>query len=151
MKYNTQPHPFKLTECQDESSMLIRIENVSYTTANQRATGVAVSAIGLLGVPVAMVSAGLPFYAFFYYFPTNQTQAILALSNDIAHPTMGTMQRAYSSGGMFGTDERQRLRHATKFDKHLTAIFTELESSYAKTARKPAAKVKQNVATADMR
>lgn len=140
LKYNTQPHAFKLTECQDESSMLLRVENVQYTNAGQRAAGAAVSAIGLVGVPVAMVSAGLPYYFFFYYFPTNQTHTTLALSSDIAHPTNGMMNRIYTSGGMFGSDERQRLRHTKKFDKHLTAIFTELERSYGQTSRKPASK-----------
>ncbi|MCX2738887.1 hypothetical protein [Pontibacter anaerobius] len=145
MRYNTQPHAFKLTECRDESSMLLRVEHVQYTNAGERAAGVAVSAIGLIGVPVAMVSAGLPFYAFFYYFPSNQTQAILALSNDIGHPTLGAVNRVYTSGGMFGSDERQRLRHARKFEKHLTAIFTELEDSYKITARRPMLKTSQGV------
>ncbi|WP_299759938.1 hypothetical protein [uncultured Pontibacter sp.] len=150
VQYNAQPHPFKLIDCQDESSLLLRIENVQYTTPQQRTAGLAVSAIGILGVPVAMVSAGLPFYAFFYYFPANETQAVLALSQDIAHPTMGTMNRVYTSGGMFGTDERQRLRHSSKFEKHLTAIFVELETSYIKTSKKPAAKIKQQAITADL-
>lgn len=135
-KYNTKPHPYKLTECQDEGSVQIKVEDVSYTTSNQRAAGIAVSTIGLIGVPAAMVTAGLPFYAFFYYFPTNQTFTTLALSRDIAHPTMGTMNRVYSSGGMFGSDERQRLRHSRKFEKHLDAIFIELERSYARTSKR---------------
>jgi hypothetical protein len=46
------------------------------------------------------------------------------------------MNRVYTSGGMFGSDERQRLRHSKKFEKHLDAIFIELERSYAKTAKK---------------
>ena len=149
-RYNAQPHAFKLTECQDESSLYISVEGVNYTTSNQRAAGVAVSAVGLLGVPTLMVSAGLPLYAFFYYFPTNQTQTVLALTKDIAHPYMGTMQRVYTSGGMFGSDEKQRLRHARNFDKHLTAIFSELEKSYAKTAKKPAPKAEQQVVTAGL-
>lgn len=135
-KYNTQNHPFKLTECQNEGSVQIKVEDVSYTTSKQRAAGIAVSTLGLIGVPTAMVTAGLPFYAFFYYFPTNQTFTTLALSQDIAHPTMGTMNRVYSSGGMFGSDERQRLRHSKKFEKHLDAIFIELERSYARTVKK---------------
>ncbi|NDK56200.1 hypothetical protein [Pontibacter fetidus] len=135
-KYNTQKHAYKLTECQDEGSVQIKVEDVSYTTSKQRATGIAVSTIGLIGVPTLMVSAGLPFYAFFYYFPTNQTFTTLALSRDLAHPTMGMMNRVYTSGGMFGSDERQRLRHSRKFEKHLDAIFIELERSYARTSRK---------------
>ncbi|OKL39422.1 hypothetical protein [Pontibacter flavimaris] len=147
-RYNSQPHAFKLTECQDENAMLLRIEHVQYTDAGQRAAGAAVSAAGLIGVPVAMVSAGLPFYLAFWYFPTNQTQATLALSNDIGHPSLGAVNRVYTSGGMFGSDERQRLRHAKRFEKHLTAIFSELEESYKKTARKPAPRAAQGVISA---
>ncbi|SFH25076.1 hypothetical protein [Pontibacter chinhatensis] len=147
-RYNRQPHAFKLTECRDESALLLRVEHVQYTNSGQRAAGVVVSSVGLIGVPVAMVSAGLPFYLAFWYFPTNQTQATLALSNDIAHPTLGAVNRVYTSGGMFGSDERQRLRHAKRFEKHLTAIFLELETSYKKTARKPAPRGAQEVISA---
>lgn len=140
-RHNAAPHAFKLTQCQDSSSLMIRVDGVSYTNTNQRAAGVALSTVGLLAVPYIMVSSGMPFYAFFYYFPRNQTAATVAYTKDLAHPSIGPLQRVYSTGGMFGNDEKQRLRHKQKFDKHLNYLFTELENSYRTSSkRRPKAK-----------
>ncbi|WP_242927464.1 hypothetical protein [Pontibacter vulgaris] len=138
VRHNNTPHAFKLTQCQDSSSLRIRVDGVSYTNSNQRAAGIALSAVGLFAVPYIMVSSGMPFYAFFYYFPRNQTAATIALTEDLAQPGLGIMNRSYSTGGMFGNDERQRLRHKQKFDKHLNYLFTELETSYRRTSIKKA-------------
>ncbi|WP_018478904.1 hypothetical protein [Pontibacter roseus] len=135
-RYNQERHAFQLTSCQDTSSLSIFIDDVQYTNSSQRTTGFLVSAVGLIGVPVAMVASGLPFYAFFYYFPKNETLATLELSRDLGHQQFGRMARTYTSGGMFGSDEKQRLRHSQKFTEHLNLLFKELEKSYQKTSRR---------------
>lgn len=134
VKYNSEAHAFKLTECQDNSSLQLRIEDVKYTTSTDRATGIVVSALGLVALPAVLVSSGAQFIAAFYYFPNNFTLATTAFSNDIAHPSLGVMQKVYKTGGMFGNDEKQRIRHAKKFELHLNTLFTEIESTYRKTS-----------------
>lgn len=136
--YNNEPHAFKLTDCQDNTSLQLRIEDVKYTTATDRATGIVVSTLGLVALPAVLVSAGAQFIAAFYYFPNNYTLATTIFSDDIAHPTLGAMQKVYKTGGMFGSDEKQRERHARKFEVHLNTLFSEIESTYKKTSGKRA-------------
>ncbi len=136
--FNATPHAFKLTECKNSSALQIRIEDVKYTTQEQRAAGIVLSTLGLVGLPVTLITAGAPIVAWFYYIPKNTTLATTAFTADIAHPTLGSLPKSYITGGIFGNDAKQRERHAKKFQTHLNMLFTEVEKSYTRTSAKKA-------------
>jgi hypothetical protein len=134
--FNAAPHAFKLSECKNSSSLQIRVEGVRYTTQDDRATGIALSTLGLVGLPATLIAAGVPMIAWFYYIPQNITLATTAFTADIAHPQLGTLSKTYNTGGIFGNDAKQRVRHAKNFNNHLNLLFTEVERSYKKTSTK---------------
>ena len=136
INYNNEPHAFKLTDCQSTSSLYVRIEDVTYTTQNERASGFLVSALGIVGLPVLLASSGSPIILGFYYFPRNATIASSALSSDIAHFGISTQPKRYETFGLFGSDLKQRQKHAKNFDMHFNMLLKEVEKNYVRSMRK---------------
>lgn len=130
--YNRQGHAFRLTRCPDsnQSTISINVADIRLVSPSKQVAGVVVSAVGLIGVPALLVSAGAPFYAFFYYFPKNQTFANLEFSSDLADPNVRHIPRVYASSGFLGNEKAQINRHTRKFEAHLNLLFSEIERNY---------------------
>ena len=135
--YNQEPHAFKLSGCDNPgvSTVTVQVGDMKLVSPGKQVAGVVVSAVGIIGVPFALISLGSPYYFFFYYFPTNQTMATLKLSPDIANEQAPPANRIYTSSGFFGNEQQQIARHTRKFDKHLRTLFNEIERDYKRSQK----------------
>jgi hypothetical protein len=66
--YNRQRHAFRLTRCPDtkQTTININVADIRLVSPGKQVAGVLVSAVGMVGAPALLVSAGAPFYFFFY-------------------------------------------------------------------------------------
>lgn len=131
-KYNRKPHKFKLQQVNtpQASTLIIKTHEMRLVTPDQQAVGAAVTAIGL-SLPFIMVSAGSPFYIFFYYFPTVKTITETTLSDDINSSLVNPAVRRYDTPGFLKSSNRQMEKHIELFDRYyLKRLLRELENSY---------------------
>jgi hypothetical protein len=131
-QYNRKPHKFKLQKVNipQASTLIIKTHEMRLVTPDQQAVGAAVTAIGL-SLPFIMVSAGSPFYIFFYYLPTVKTITETTLSDDINSSLANPAVRRYDTPGFLKSSDRQMEKHIELFDRYyLKRLLRELENSY---------------------
>lgn len=131
-QYNREPHKFRLlrVDAAQASTLTIKTHEMRLVTPGQQAAGAALTAIGL-SLPFIMVSAGSPFYIFFYYFPTVKTITETTLSDDINQSIANPAIRRYDTPGFLRSTDRQMEKHVELFDRYyLKRLFRELERSY---------------------
>lgn len=136
-KYNSKGHAFRLSEYngKDSSNITIYIHSMKFVTPGQQVLGVALTSIGLIGIPVFLVSVEAPIIFFFWVIPHNASSSLVSLSPDISQGPSKAYRYAFRSGGYFGNKEKQTQKHLLKFEKQLKTFFMIVERSYKTSSR----------------
>lgn len=139
VRYNSRPHPFRLTTCQDAETSALRlyVAETRLVSAQQQTTGIIVSAVGL-SLPFLMIGFNAPFYLDFYYFPRDVSQTSVSLSEDISAQSNYWLVQNFSSPGFLIRMDKQMNKHADKLEWYLSHTIDKLEKSYLRNKKKQA-------------
>ncbi len=131
--FNSKTHAFTLyrTENSDSCALKIRIYRVRLATAKDQMKATAISTLGVIALPAALILAQSPIVVWFWVRPRNVSYTELSLSPDLAnHPTKRFKLARLYSNAYYGGEKRQLKKHKRKVYTHLDKILRTVEHNY---------------------
>lgn len=113
------------------SGLHITLQGTRLVSSAQQTTGVFVSLLGI-SLPIALISAGVPFPLYFYYFPTAKSATTFYLSSDIGEDQRAPLNFILASPGFLKSPGKQIDKHIVQFDKLMVGIVHRFNKEYAK-------------------
>jgi hypothetical protein len=130
LKYNSVPHAFRLSACNDasKSSLRIYVRQTKLISTGEQVISTIATVAGL-ALPFILIAANAPFIVAFYYLPNNISFLVYSLSQDLTTnvtPFNGTL---INSGYLTGV-EKQIKKQGLAFNAFLIQHIMMIEKQY---------------------
>jgi hypothetical protein len=133
-KFNTQGHAFavhhKNPRDKDKDYITVDFEKGKVIGTGGKIAGYAVTAIGLIAAPVALIAAESPVIIGFYFWPMHNLRSKVTLSPNLSGERKNNKSVWISTGALFASTDGQVKKlvqkYATAFQKTLLDVETQL-------------------------
>lgn len=128
-EFNSEKHLFTVHKKlpKDKDYITIDFNKGKIASKGQQIAGYVVSAVGLIGAPVALIAAESPIIVAFYYFPENRLDSKISVSSFLAADKSRDKRLSIGTGALFANRTKQVNKLTTKFEGGLKDVLLKIE------------------------
>lgn len=131
--HNTSKSAITLMGCDSKESYKVinfMFDSVVYVSKEKNIAATAVNFLGLIVLPIGMVTAGSEFFIGIYFQPTTQTMMRVKMSQDLKEGEWPELPTQLRSIGYLKSVDKQNIKQGEGFYRTLKSWFKKFEKQY---------------------
>ncbi|HEX8333041.1 MAG TPA: hypothetical protein VF622_10480 [Segetibacter sp.] len=128
--FNAEKHVFTVHKKapRDKDYITIDFGKGKIVSKGEQIAGYAVSTIGLIAVPAALIASESPILLAFYYLPQNKLESRISLSPVLTAEKYRDKKLLMQKGTLFSNRKKQAEKLVTKFSAQLKKVLVNIEN-----------------------